>query len=202
LPHWLDVVVTLLRSDTANLKELARLAGRDPRYFYRGIDPSNLDLLGQDIDGIEFSSDESELSKFSIEDVLDRGRNIGRAKRSEERVALLLLLVFENPRFSRAVLASISEKRSKYAAAAIAQLKSEVQKSTAVEKGVDQIALIRMVRRHYVHAFPDSRAALFYYLTKHLSQFPKIKKYLQNSWTKSHSYAFAPYRQEIASRLR
>lgn len=199
------MVLVLLQSDTADLKELARIANRDPRYFYRGIDPSNLELSGQDIEGIEFSADDSELkqemSRFSIEDVLEKGKKIGQIKRSEERVVLLMLLIFENPKLAHAVLSSISEKRSKSAAAAIAELRLQMQKHYYETEPIDRVLLVRAVRRHYAHTFPDSRAALFYYFVMYLSEFSDVKDYLRKSWAKSHSYAFDRYQEEINVRL-
>jgi hypothetical protein len=37
MKHWLQTVITLLEADTADLRELARIAGGNPKIFYRGI---------------------------------------------------------------------------------------------------------------------------------------------------------------------
>jgi hypothetical protein len=49
LDHWLDKAVELLTSSTMDLKELAEIAGEDPRTFYRGANLSGADLRGQDL---------------------------------------------------------------------------------------------------------------------------------------------------------
>jgi hypothetical protein len=47
MTHWLDMVITLLQANTSDLRELARLAGADPKTFYQGIEIERLDLLGK-----------------------------------------------------------------------------------------------------------------------------------------------------------
>jgi signal transduction histidine kinase len=54
--HWLETVVTLLTANTADLRELALIAGGDPATFYLGVDVSKIDFSGQDIRGMEFSA--------------------------------------------------------------------------------------------------------------------------------------------------
>lgn len=55
MEHWLDRVLLLLQADTDNLRELAEIAGGDPRTFYRAINISDVDIKGQNIDGMEFA---------------------------------------------------------------------------------------------------------------------------------------------------
>ena len=108
MPHWLDKIITLLQAETFDLRELARIAGGDPRTFYRGIDPVDLDLTGQNIEGMEFSSSahqnehlraqlELELvSKIDEHRPDHRALGIKRAPRQEERAALLLAEFLQN----------------------------------------------------------------------------------------------------------
>jgi hypothetical protein len=55
LPHWLSKVVDLLQVETADLRELATLAGGNPKTFYRGARLNGVDLTGQDLSGMEFT---------------------------------------------------------------------------------------------------------------------------------------------------
>lgn len=55
MPHWLDIASEIIRSDVADLRELARIAGADPVTFYRGADLSKADLSGQDLRGLDFT---------------------------------------------------------------------------------------------------------------------------------------------------
>lgn len=55
MPHWMDKVVVLLTANTSDLRELATIAGGNPRTFYRGINPEDLEFTEHDdIKGMEF----------------------------------------------------------------------------------------------------------------------------------------------------
>jgi hypothetical protein len=54
---WLQKIVTLLQADTSDLRELAHLAGADPKTFYRGIRIEDLDIAGQNLAGMKFATD-------------------------------------------------------------------------------------------------------------------------------------------------
>lgn len=207
MPHWLDKVLTILQAQTADLRELARIAGGDPKIFYRGISRDRLDLAGQDIDGMEFLDDppiESPSTEASETDRTDILRNltlVRNAPRAEERVALLILAILQNRDVGAELLQALSGDRSKYARSAVRELKAVL--ASPIQMGtLDAVDLIKSVRRHYVHAFPDSRAALIFYMAKHLSVFPGAKDYLRESWSKSYSYAFRPYAQEMQKYLK
>src|SRR5262245_48793315 len=55
MQNWLDKVLLLLQAETSDLRELARLAGGDPRTFYRGANLDGVDFSGQDVSGMEFN---------------------------------------------------------------------------------------------------------------------------------------------------
>jgi hypothetical protein len=55
MPHWLQKVVDILNADTSNLRELARLAGGDPKTFYRGANLEGVDVENQNLQGMEFT---------------------------------------------------------------------------------------------------------------------------------------------------
>jgi hypothetical protein len=57
MPHQFEKVLAILKAETADLRELAHLAGGDPRTFYRGISLSDVDTIGQNIEGMDFSDE-------------------------------------------------------------------------------------------------------------------------------------------------
>jgi hypothetical protein len=99
MTHWLDMVITLLQANTSDLRELARLAGADPKTFYQGIEIERLDLAGQNIEGMEFSTSSKTYVPAGTQLVLDlefgssEGHLLHRvrgAHRQEERAAMIL----------------------------------------------------------------------------------------------------------------
>jgi tetratricopeptide (TPR) repeat protein len=54
MEHWLSIALRILEADTADLRKLARIAGGNPKTFYRGTRLTDVDVTGQDIDGMEF----------------------------------------------------------------------------------------------------------------------------------------------------
>lgn len=56
MDHWLKTIVHLLEAETSNLRELAEIAGSDPRTFYIGTNMDGTDLSGQDLRGMQFTS--------------------------------------------------------------------------------------------------------------------------------------------------
>jgi len=59
MPHWLEVVVTLLQSNTTDLRKLAILAGGNPETFYIGTDLEGLDLDDQDFTNMDFGAEQN-----------------------------------------------------------------------------------------------------------------------------------------------
>lgn len=54
-PHWLSGVAEILRAETDDLRELARIGGVDPRTAYIGTRLDGVDLRGQDLRGMLFT---------------------------------------------------------------------------------------------------------------------------------------------------
>ena len=76
MSHWLDKVIVLLEADTSSLRELALLAGGDPRSFYLGSKMEDVDWSNQDLQGMLFTP---------------RGQGIEKEARHEENFTLTLL---------------------------------------------------------------------------------------------------------------
>jgi hypothetical protein len=71
LSHWLQKVIKLFKSESVNLRDLAKLAGGDPRTFYIGANLDGADLSGQDLRGMTFSNFNVDKVKIDSKTKLD-----------------------------------------------------------------------------------------------------------------------------------
>jgi hypothetical protein len=135
MPHWLDKVIDLLKADTNDLRELARIAGGDPAIFYKGIELQDLEWEDQNIEEMEFSSSDSFLDSLMDGSQINIGVNeniiiqtdeltklIKNFKRQEERISLVLRLILEHRHAAIAILEQYGLDQAKYATLAIAEL--------------------------------------------------------------------------------
>lgn len=53
--HWLEDIEAVFRAPTGDLRQLAIVAGGDPRTFYIGTDLTGVDISGQDLRGMKFT---------------------------------------------------------------------------------------------------------------------------------------------------
>ena len=106
--HWLQKIITILETETADLRELARIAGGNPKTFYRGINLEDLDVKDQNLEGMEFSThltgdeirstqlDFDIFSQANASSAKQLAHEIRGTKRQEERSALLLAHFLKN----------------------------------------------------------------------------------------------------------
>lgn len=71
MPHWLDTVIKIIMADTDNLRELATIAGGDPRNFYIGTKMDGADVKGQNLTGMKFSNLDLRLVDYDSETIFD-----------------------------------------------------------------------------------------------------------------------------------
>jgi hypothetical protein len=218
MSHWLDKTITLLQADTFDLRELARIAGADPKTFYRGIRLADLDVSGQNVEDMEFADRRFEDKKnkdaqsrlISYTDnksisVIEAARELHRVGRQEERVAILLDLILRNPDDALLLINLYSKDRAKYANRVLKQIETEVRSNRQgdtlfqEEKGrrLNAIQLARIINRPFSRGMPNNRAALLYYMAKHLARYPDINKYLREKITDTRSIFIVPLRSEI-----
>jgi tetratricopeptide (TPR) repeat protein len=69
--HWLGKVRLILEADTADLRELALLAGANPKTFYVGARLKGVDVRGQDLRGMKFSEDQIGELAFDQATIMD-----------------------------------------------------------------------------------------------------------------------------------
>lgn len=69
--HWLTSVAKVLRADTDDLRELARIGGVDPRTAYIGTRMDGADLRGQDLRGMLFTDLDLTRTQFDKATLID-----------------------------------------------------------------------------------------------------------------------------------
>lgn len=189
MSHWLDKVVELLEADTMDLRDLARLAGADPRTFYRGIDPKTLDLNGQDLEGIEFGDGldyAKTMAKFLA--------HVHAAKRQEERLALLLLEIVEMPERRRDVIdaypgSTVYERR-------VTEL-LRARLGGHSDKWQFEINLYEAANDMYQLCFSERKGQLLHYFAKHMGHLLGIRQFIRKKLERTVSHHVLGHADEI-----
>ena len=189
MPHWLDKIITLLQAETSDLRELACIAGGDPRTFYRGIDPADLDLTGQNIEGMEFSSpahqDEHPTAQLELELVSKneehlpehRAIRIKLAPRQEERAALLLAEFLQNRSRAMQIIDSYTNDKAQITNSVLNVLR-EIHLNEAAGKRFSNLQIARKVSGRFGRA-EDKRSVFAYFLAKHLGTYHELRPWLR-----------------------
>lgn len=190
MPHWLDKVIMLLKADTANLRELARIAGADPKIFYRGIDPNELDLAGQDIEGMEFSSptpvDQINDRQLQLDlPALDHELRpeqvvyvIKSAPRQEERTALLLAEFLQDRARGMQIVSSYMHDKAQITNDVL-HLLTEIRSLELAGRRFTNLQIARKVSGRFARA-EDKRSVLAYFFAKHLRKYSEIREWLKH----------------------
>jgi hypothetical protein len=184
MTHWLDRIVALFQADTSDLRELAQIAGADPKTFYRGIDIRNLELDGQNLEGMEFSSPSSyapvgtqfELSLFSPNSEREIVHRIRGATRQEERVALLLAEFLRDRSRAMQIIKDYSDKA--ILANSVVNLLRDIHDQELDGKRFSNIQIARKVSGRFAKS-EDKRSVLAYFFAKYLGIYPEIRTWLQ-----------------------
>lgn len=69
--HWLDTVAGIITAETGDLKKLAKIAGYDPKSFYKYQNLSGCDLRGQNLSGMDFSGCQLENAIIDDSTIID-----------------------------------------------------------------------------------------------------------------------------------
>ncbi len=69
MPSWQEKVVRVMMAETSDLRELARIAGRDPATFWRDANFRRADLSGQDLRGLDVSAAKYRATKKTDPDI-------------------------------------------------------------------------------------------------------------------------------------
>lgn len=84
-PHWLDSVADVLRAETGDFRELAKIAGEDPTTLYIGTSLDGADLRGQDLRGMILPNLEPQRVRHDRHTIFPDGSRGGRRKRQTRR---------------------------------------------------------------------------------------------------------------------
>jgi hypothetical protein len=121
MSHWLDRVIQLLTADTADLNELARIAGYDPRTFYIGTNMDGVDISGQDVSTIQFTGFDIEKVKYDRDTrppALEGQKAIAEVEALDSVINTVLQLAARLPKQALTILGAELEKQEQRALAA------------------------------------------------------------------------------------
>jgi hypothetical protein len=196
MSHWLEKVLLLLRSPTSDLKALAKLAGDDPRIFYRGIELGDLETEGQDLTGMEFGDVE-----------VDPGANdnyrpepykvaaaIAKTARQEERVSLVLDLILRDRTRGFKVLMEYQSVKAKFESHALQEIRSAFSDPSTSN---DQLIAASLVSKFFSFTYPMNRGRLLYFLAKNLAKYPIVNEAIRVCLRKTASMFVDEYRSRI-----
>ncbi len=183
------MVVTLIESDTSDLRELCRIAGGDPATFYRGTDINDLDLS---------ETDREFLQNAQISDAISR---VKRAVRQEERVALLIEQILENREIGLCALLQYSGERAKFAQHASSLIRQSFN-SREKDSSNDFLTAAALVRRLFTDVFPYNTGTLLFYLAKHLGKYPQVNTAIRATLARTGSMFVEQWRDEIEKALK
>lgn len=189
MSHWLDKVIELLEADTMELRDLARIAGADPRTFYRGIDPKTLDLNGQDVDGIDFGD--------GIDYVKTMAKylaHVHAAKRQEERIALFLLEIVQMPERRRDVIDAFPETTD-YERRVVTLVRARL--GGRADEWQFEVAFYDAANDMYQLCFSARKGQLLYYFAKHLGHLPAMRQFIRKKLNRTYSHHVLSHADEI-----
>lgn len=72
MSHWLDGAAKILTAETGDLRKLAKIAGYDPKTYYKYQDLSGCDLRGQNLEGMDLSDCQLDKAILDEETVIDK----------------------------------------------------------------------------------------------------------------------------------
>jgi hypothetical protein len=196
MAHWLDKVVTLLQARTSNLRELAELAGEDPRTFYRGVMLSELDVEGQDLTGMEFASYDfaSAANDNNGTESSKLAETIAKTSRQEERVALIIQLILNDRARGMEILERVQGDRAKFASYAFNEIRLSLSDSS---EDKDQLIVASLIPRFFSYTYPMNRGRLLYFLAEHLAGYPVVNRAIRSCLNKTVSMFVDAHRLEI-----
>jgi hypothetical protein len=187
MSHWLEKVIILLEADTSDLRELARLAGGDPRTFYKGVDIKKLDLADQNIEGMEFSDNNFDAQQEQAELALrahqqewptdEVAKFIKHRKRQEERAALMLNEFLRDRSRAHEIIERYAADKAVGTNVVIRRLR-EIQADEFSGKIRSDLYIARRVSGAFARA-EDKRHIVTYYIAKYLHDRPEIKQWLR-----------------------
>lgn len=213
--HWLDKIVTLFEAETNDLKELARLTGLNPNYFYVGTNISGADIRGQDLRGMSFTDldlsqvkydDSTKLDYLEELDFINKIKelevrtkiiSINKMRRQEERAVFAIKLYLDNPMYIN-VIDEIYREKGKFSKSIIERFRS----NHSVDLFSSEIGMHKFYNfiDHVINSsFPSNRGKLILYLAKYFGGDHMIAQLLRKRLVASNT--MVPYFIETTNLL-
>ena len=130
-----------------------------------------------------------------VEDLLGLIRRTGR---QEERVALLMAAILDNPTVGKSALLQYQNDRAKMAAWAITELRKSF---TGTTWPIDETVIAALVPQLFTKQWPMGRGDLLFFLAKHLGKWPRVNASIREVLQKTHSMYVDWSRKEIEDTL-
>lgn len=130
-----------------------------------------------------------------VQGVLSRIQKTGR---QEERMALLLASILENPPVGKSALLQYQHDRAKMADWALKELR---RLFIGTNWTSDEQTVAGIIPGLFTRQWPMTRGDLLYYLAKHLAKWPKVNDSIRNSLNRTHSMYVDEWRSEIEKAL-
>ena len=173
---------------TADLRELARIAGGDPRTFYRGISLDDLDLGGQNIDGMEFLSSPNtvasglqlDLDLYLVDDERQPQHlalSIKAKRRQEERAAILWAGFLKDRMRGMLIIERYKKDKAALTNAVLDTLRT-VWEQEAQGRRFSDLQIARKASGCFAKS-EDKRAFVAFYFAKHLRLTFEIRQWLR-----------------------
>jgi hypothetical protein len=213
MKHWHEKLMAIFEADTTDLRELALLAGGNPKYFYRGANLNGVDVRGQDLRGMEFTDlrssgiiansattfDPSYDRVFVEAQVADSIKRIKTCGRHEQRIAVLF---DEMMKFPGTAVPLINRYKGK---AALEQevsnfLTQNLVGTLAIDESIYR-AVARAVLWTTKRVFPQNRGVLYLYLALHLAQYSELRNLIQGRLNSTRSMYVEVLRRDIQEYL-
>lgn len=195
MSHWLDKVIELLEADTMDLRDLAKIAGADPKIFYRGIDPRALDLSGQDLDGIDFGDG----ADFYAKSMAKYLAHVCTARRQEERLSLLLLEIVQMPERRRNVIDAFPGE-TVYEQKVLKRVRARL--GGHADNWQFEAVFYDVANDMYQLCFSERKGRLLFYFAKHLGYLPAMRQFIRGKFNRTvshHVLAFADETERMLS---
>jgi len=130
-----------------------------------------------------------------VEDFLGVIRRTGR---QEERIALLMSAILNDPTVGKTALLQYKSDRAKTAAWAL----KEFRKAFIDTKwSSDEQVMAMLVPKLFTQHWPMTRGDLLFFLAKHLGKWPQLNQSIRRSLSKTHSIFVDSHRREIEDAL-
>jgi hypothetical protein len=180
-----------------------------PREDRTAIDETNIisEILQEfdprpiDLPRVAPNRDTSRLEARQLQENVDAlVHQISRTGRQEERIAILLSAILENPPVGRGALLEYQRDRAKMADWALAELRRLFTQGD-FDSIHDEQLVAAVIPKLFTQQYPMTRGDLLYALARHLGKWPQVNQAIRRSLEKTHSMYVMLWKKEIEHAL-